>query len=215
MDLEETKKIIKNKIEAGELTREVRSQIKSYIDEKQNLRERFKENFKPLIETQEAVKTSIDKQQNAMIEQLKDNQFALTEGLNKNKLAITQGFDKMDEVDLQQLPGYEAIEEPEKEIEEKETEETEKAEIKISYRNLNKLLGYDKYPDNDKLINMYKRDYEKNLEKSPFAKKYEIVIDKLSGEVKLNIKPITISYGESDMNKYLFDTESQKLIKSH
>ena len=67
MDLEETKKIIQNKIKAGELTREVRSQIKSYIDEKQNLREGFKETFKPLIETQEEVKTSIDKQQNAMI----------------------------------------------------------------------------------------------------------------------------------------------------
>ena len=39
MDLEETKKIIRNKIEADESTREVRSQIKSYIHEKQNLRE--------------------------------------------------------------------------------------------------------------------------------------------------------------------------------
>ena len=76
MDLEETKKIIENKIEAGEMTREVKSQIKTYIDQKQNLREGFKETFKPLIETQEAVKTSIDKQQNAMIEQLKDNQLA-------------------------------------------------------------------------------------------------------------------------------------------
>ena len=115
MDLEDTKKIILNKIEAGELTRDVRSQIKSYIDEKQNLREGFKETFKPLIETQEAVKTSIDKEQNAMIKQLQENQLASTEGLNKNRLAITSGFDKMDEVkrwDLQQLPGLEAIEEP-------------------------------------------------------------------------------------------------------
>ena len=49
--------------------------------------------------------------------QLQKNQLALTEGLDKNRLAITQGFDKMDEVkkwDLQQLPDYEAIEEPEK-----------------------------------------------------------------------------------------------------
>ena len=30
MDLEETKKIIENKMKAGELTREVRSQIKTY-----------------------------------------------------------------------------------------------------------------------------------------------------------------------------------------
>ena len=115
MDLEETKKIIENKIEAEALTRNVRRQIKSYIDQKQNLREGFTETFKPLIETHEAVKTSIDTQQNKLIKQLQDNQLALTEGLNKNRLAITSGFDKMDEVkkwDLQQLPGFEAIEHP-------------------------------------------------------------------------------------------------------
>ena len=85
------------------------------------MREGFKETFKPLIETSEAVKTSIDTQQNKLIKQLQDNQLALTKGLEGNRLAITSGFDKMDEVkrwDLQQLPGYEAtlgaIEEPEK-----------------------------------------------------------------------------------------------------
>ena len=63
------------------------------------------------------VKESIGNQQTAMIKQLQENQLALSEGLDKNRLAITQGFDKMNEVkkwDLQQLPGYEAIEEPEK-----------------------------------------------------------------------------------------------------
>ena len=132
MDLEETKKIIQNKIEADESTREVRSQIKSYIDQKQNLREGFTETFKPLIETSEAVKTSIDTQENKLIKQLQDNQLALTEGLNKNRLAITSGFDKMDEVkksDLHQLPGFEAIEHPEMEEEEEgEEEEEEKGE---------------------------------------------------------------------------------------
>ena len=116
MDVEEPKKIIQNKIEADESTREVRSQIKSYTDQKSNLREGFTETFKPLIETFEAVKTSIDTQQNKLIKQLQGNQLALTEGLDKNRLAITSGFDKMDEVkkwDLQQLPGFEAIEEPE------------------------------------------------------------------------------------------------------
>ena len=116
MNLEETKKIIENKIEAEALVRNVRSQIKSYIDEKQNLREGFKETFEPLIESQEAVKASIDKEQNAMIEQLQKNQKALTEGLEGNRLAITQGFDKMDEVkkwDLDQLARFEAIEHPE------------------------------------------------------------------------------------------------------
>ena len=51
-----------------------------------------------LIETSEAVKTSIDTQQNKLIKQLQDNQLALTEGLEGNRLAITTGFDKMDEV---------------------------------------------------------------------------------------------------------------------
>ena len=108
------------------MTRNVRSQIKSYIDQKQNLREGFKETFQPLIASQDAVKTSIANQQNKLIEQLQENQLALTEGLNKNRLAITSGFDKMEEVrryDFDQLPGFEAIEHPEKEIEEEEDEE--------------------------------------------------------------------------------------------
>ena len=50
MDLEETKKIIQSKIEAESLTKQVRNEIKSYIHEKQNLREGFKETFKPLID---------------------------------------------------------------------------------------------------------------------------------------------------------------------
>ena len=121
MNIEETKRIIQNKIQADEAAREVRSQIKTYTHEKQNLREGFTETFKPLIETSEKVKESIDTQQNKFIKQLQENQLALTEGLDKNRLAITSGFDKMDEVkkwDLQQLPGFEAIEKPEIEEEE-------------------------------------------------------------------------------------------------
>ena len=53
MNLEETKKIIQNEIEAEALTKNVRSQIKTYIHEKQNLREGFKETFQPLIESQD------------------------------------------------------------------------------------------------------------------------------------------------------------------
>ena len=118
MNIEETKKIIQNKIVADEAAREVRSQIKTYIHEKQNLRDGFTETFKPLIETSEKVKESIDTQQNKLIDQLQKNQLALTEGLDKNRLAITSGFDKMDEVkksDILQLPGYDAIEHPEME----------------------------------------------------------------------------------------------------
>ena len=116
MNIEETKRIIQDKIQADEAAREVRSQIKTSIHEKQNLREGFTETFKPLIETSEKVKESIDTQQNKLIKQLQENQLALTAGFEGNRKAITSGFDKMDEVkkwDLEQLPGYEAIEEPE------------------------------------------------------------------------------------------------------
>ena len=99
------------------------------------MREGFKETFQPLIESQDKVKESIDNQQNAMIKQLQENQLALTEGLDKNRLAITQGFDKMDEVkkwDLQQLPGYEAIEYDEEKEEEslKKIQDLEKKILK-------------------------------------------------------------------------------------
>ena len=137
MNLEETKKIIRNEIEVEALTKNVRSQIKSYIHEKQNVREGFKETFQPLIESQDKVKESIDKEQNELIKQLQENQLALTKGLDKNRLAITQGFDKMDEVkkwDLQQLPGFEAIEEPEKESEEEYENNIVKNNLNIRFQ---------------------------------------------------------------------------------
>ena len=115
MDIEEFKKFARNKIEADALTQQVRDVIKTTKWQKQDMREGFKETFKPLIKSQDSIKKSIDDQQNATIAQLKANQLALTQGLNQNRLAITEGFDKLDEVkkwDLAQLPGFEAIEEP-------------------------------------------------------------------------------------------------------
>ena len=115
MNIEEYKKLARNKIEADALTQQVRDVIKTTKWQKQDMREGFKETFKPLIKSQDSIKKSIDEQQNATIAQLKANQIALTQGLNQNRLAITEGFDKMDEVkkwDLAQLPGFESIEEP-------------------------------------------------------------------------------------------------------
>ena len=109
MDIQEYKKL------ADALTKQVRDVIKITKWQKQNMREGFKETFKPLIKSQDSIKKSIDEQQNATIAQLQANQLALTQGLNQNRLAITEGFDKMDEVkrwELSQLPGFEAIEEP-------------------------------------------------------------------------------------------------------
>ena len=110
MDIEEYKKLAKNKIEADALTKQVRDVIKLTKWQKQDAREGFKETFKPLIKSQDSIKKSIDEQQDAPIAQLKANQLALTQGLNQNRLAITEGFNKLDEVkkwDLAQLPGFE------------------------------------------------------------------------------------------------------------
>ena len=115
MDVEEYKKLAKNKIESDALTKQVRDIIKITKWQKQDAREGFKETFKPLIKSQDSIKKSIDEQQDSLIKQLQANQLALTQGLNQNRLAITEGFDKMDEVkrwDLSQLPGLEATEEP-------------------------------------------------------------------------------------------------------
>ena len=115
MDIEEAKKFARDKIEADDLLLQVRNIIKATKWQKQDMREGFKETFKPLIKSQDKIKKSIDDQQNVTIAQLKANQLALTQGLNQNRLAITEGFDKLDEVkkwDLDQLPGYEAIEKP-------------------------------------------------------------------------------------------------------
>ena len=117
MDIEEAKKFARNKIETDALTQQVRDIIKITKWQKQNMREGFKETFKPLIKSQDSIKKSIDEQQNATIAQLKANQLALTQGLNQNRLAINEGFDKLDEVkrwDLAQLPGFEAIEKSKK-----------------------------------------------------------------------------------------------------
>ena len=136
MKIEETKKIIQNKIQADEAAREVRSQIKTYIHEKQNLREGFKEIFKPLIEISEKVKESFDTQQNKLIKQLQENQLALTAGFEGNRKAITSGFDKMDEVkkwDIEQLPGYEATLDVDEESEKKDEGEEESVKENKNY----------------------------------------------------------------------------------
>ena len=175
MDLEETKKLIESKIEAEAVTKNVRSKIKSYIHEKQNLREGFRETFKPLIESQDKVKESVDKEQNELIKQLQKNQLARTEGLDKNRLAITQGFDKMDEVkkwDLQQLPGYEAIEEPEeyqKRDEEKTEEKYERpffeVPVRMKQKNYFIVLGYPHkiVDDPDRILTVNFKDIGENL----------------------------------------------------
>ena len=111
MDIEEIKKYAKNKIEAGELTKQVRQRIKETIWDKQNMREGFTETFKPLISQFE--KPEDPKAQNIFTQnqEMIQNQLALTKGLKKNQKAITQGFSQFERLaDMGEMPGVKAIE---------------------------------------------------------------------------------------------------------
>ena len=225
MNIEEAKKIIQNKIQADEAAREVRSQIKTYIHKKQNAREGFTETFKPLIETSEKVKESIDTQQNKLIKQLQENQLALTQGLEGNRKAITSGFDKMDEVkkwDLDQLPGYEAIEEADEEYESADINE----KIKILNARIDKnfitLVGLDDLENkaekegNEDEAKYYMKKYNevlreiKELEKE--RKRLQEILEEKSEESIKKTKTTTLEFPENVMNKYLNNKESIDLL---
>ena len=184
MDIEEAKNFAKNKIKADALVRQVRDVIKTTKWQKQDMREGFKETFKPLIKSQDSIKKSIDEQQNATIAQLKKNQLALTQGLNQNRMAITEGFDKLDEVkkwDLAQLPGFEAIEEPKEDEEVLPSTSEEGPKIaKFTPEDLNRNLMNKEARDILKL-----NDYHKLP--SEYLKEDNSTIDKLIEEVNIDL----------------------------
>ena len=102
------KKYSQNKIEADNLIKQVRQQIKETTWEKQNLREGFSETFKPLISQFE--KPEDPKAQNIFTQNQKmlQNQLALTEGLKENQKAITDRFSQFERLaDMQELPRVE------------------------------------------------------------------------------------------------------------
>ena len=108
MDIEEMKKYSQNKIEADNLIKQVRKQIKETTWEKQNLREGFTETFKPLISQFE--KPDDPKAQNIFTQnqEMLRNQLALTKGLKENQKAITQGLSQFERlVDMKELPQIE------------------------------------------------------------------------------------------------------------
>ena len=199
MDIEEAKNFARNKIEADALTKQVRDVIKITKWQKQDMREGFKETFKPLIKSQDSIKKSIDEQQNATIEQLKKNQLAVTQGLNQNRLAITEGFDKLDEVkrwDLAQLPGFEAIEEP-KEDDVEEGPKIAKFTPEDLDRNLMNKEAQDilKVNEYHKLPSEYFEEDVSNIEK---------VIEDVNEDLKETSKAIkNTAIFEHDSNGYL------------
>ena len=81
MDIERFKKISEAKINAGNATIRVRNTLKEYKHGTQDVQEELSEVYKPIVKSQEAVKQTIDENQDKIIEQLKNNQQALTTGL--------------------------------------------------------------------------------------------------------------------------------------
>ena len=185
------------------------------------------------IISQGKVKESVDKEQNELIKQLQKNQLALTEGLDKNRLAITQGFDKMDEVkkwDLLQLPGYEAMEEPEETEEPEEYEKTEEYEenpqFLISFNDMAIINGdVPDYKNNDgeQLTTVRKKTLDAMLSQGKFVEvKYEIkYIDPIKKILKVmetdkkddseESKKRVVTFGDSDLDEDLLNAEADKI----
>ena len=131
------------------------------------MRERFKETFKPLIKTQEAVKTSIDKQQNEMIKQLKDNQLALTKGLEGNRLALTSGFDKME---IKESPITSPLSIEGEKTTSKPMIKRDEISYKVANRDLNKISGFKVFDENDDAF-FKKEELEDFLKRNSFCEK--------------------------------------------
>ena len=224
MNIEETKKIIQNKIQADKAAREVRSQIKTYIHEKQNAREGFTETFKPLIETSEKVKESIDTQQNKLIKQLQENQLALTAGFEGNRKAITSGFDKMDEIkksDILELPGYDAIEHPEME----KKKEPGYWITKNNFKLLNGGVESDFTEDGEELFEIEKEHFNEILSENKLNQdKYKVkmnirnpgypIIEVVEGEQGEKPEKGVVTFDDTDLDEGLLNKRSVEVLKN-
>ena len=151
MDIEKLKNFAKNKIEADDLTKQVRQRIKETIWDKQNQREGFSETFKPLISQFEKPEDPKTKNIFTQNQEMLRNQLALTEGLKANQQAITQGFSQFERLaDMKELPGVEAIEDEEDKAQaakEKEDKSPKEKEAKTPIAKFN-VEDFDRYLNN-------------------------------------------------------------------
>ena len=167
MDIEEIKKYSKNKIEADNLIKQVRQQIKETTWEKQNLREGFTETFKPLISQfedpgEDSKKQNIFTQNQKMLQ----NQLALTEGIKGNQLAIKDLKDKQDifnrgfkqyerSADLGELPGIGTIKYGEDDEKDSEDDKDDQAQAPLPKEDKTQ----DTLPKEDKAQITITKDY--------------------------------------------------------
>ena len=195
------KKFAKNKIEAEDLTKQVRRQIKETIWDKQNKREGFTETFKPLIsQFEDPGKDS--KTQNIFTQNQKmlQNQLALTEGLKENQKAITDGFSQFERLaDMQELQRIENKDEidpdlnpvRQKEIlkynlEKNFDEEDKQILVLLDYPQPNELLDKDSDEIN-KIYNMVKNDVKEMGNQIGALKRTKNKTEEQEKELELNI----------------------------
>ena len=192
MDIEEIKKYAKNKIEAGELTKQVRRQIKETTWEKQNQREGFTETFKPLISQFEKPEDPKTKNIFTQNQEMLRNQLALTEGLKDNQRAITQGFSQFERLaDMRELPGVEAIEDEEDE-EDKALAPIEQKEAKDPIAKFN-VEYFDRYLNNKEKQDILKSAGYDNLLSYYFDKnvsEISTLIDYVNSDLEIAGKKI-------------------------
>ena len=215
MEIEEIKKFAKNKIEADDLTKQVRQRIKETIWEKQNQREGFTETFKPLISQFEKPEDPKTKNIFTQNQEMLRNQLALTEGLRDNQKAITQGFSQFERLaDMKELPQEEDKDEIDPDLNpvrqkqilkynlEKELTDKDKEILdRLDYPHPNKLLDSD--PDEIKIIyEMVNNDTRemgnkvgalKRINKSE-GKKMELELYKMHHEAQKKCKEILKFY---------------------
>ena len=151
----------------------------------------------------------------------------MTEGLDKNRLAINSGFDKMDEVkkwDLQQLPSFEAIEEPEL-SEEKEPLSEEK--YVMSNDDLFYLTGLEKYNKRgtskitlkklkdleDKYAYLIKDDYKIDYFGDPKYKVLEVI--RKNEEEEEDPTKRVITFDDTDLDSGLNNARAVNFLKEN
>ena len=180
MDIEELKNFAKNKIEAEDLTKQVRQRIKETTWAKQNQREGFSETFKPLISQFEKPEDPKKKNIFTQNQEMLRNQLALTEGLKANQKAITDGFSQFERLaDMQELPGNVWEIEGGPEVEEDQKDEEPKIEHK---------LDLEKNFDKDDLVIIREADYTRP---NNFYKSNIEDLKKDLEDVKSDIKKLT------------------------
>ena len=202
MDIEEIKKYAKNKIEADDITKQVRKRIKETAWEKQNLREGFTETFKPLISQFEKPEDPKTKNIFTQNQEMLRNQLALREGLKGNQKAITDGFSDFERLaDMRELPVVEEDEEDE------EGEEAQAPIAEFDEKDINKNL------DSEKDIKLLYNNGYTNL---PYYYLYKDIseISKLIEDVKKKKNLIRESMSTQTYNFYNDDDEGYELARA-